>query len=48
MDDVEREALRAEGLDPDDLAVAAAIDLVRWELSLCLPMSTEKPRDQRK
>jgi hypothetical protein len=26
---------RAEGLDPDDPAVIAAIDLVRWELSLC-------------
>jgi hypothetical protein len=25
---------RAEGLDPDDPAVIAAIDLVRWELSL--------------
>jgi hypothetical protein len=24
----------AEGLDPDDPAVIAAIDLVRWELSL--------------
>jgi hypothetical protein len=35
MDDDEREALRAEGLDPDDPAVVAAIDLVRWELSLC-------------
>jgi hypothetical protein len=26
--------LRAEGLDPNDPAVIAAIDLVRWELSL--------------
>ena len=34
VDDDEREALRAEGLDPDDPAVIAAIDLVRWELSL--------------
>jgi len=34
MDDIEREAIRAEGLDPDDPAVIAAIDLVRWELSL--------------
>jgi hypothetical protein len=25
--------LRAEGLDPDDPEVIAAIDLVRWELS---------------
>ena len=28
------QALRAEGLDPDHPAVMAAIDLVRWELSL--------------
>lgn len=34
MDDVERIALREEGLDPDDLAVITAIDLVRWELAL--------------
>ena len=34
MDDDERQALRAEGLDPDDRAVIAALDLVRWELSL--------------
>jgi hypothetical protein len=34
MDDDERQALRAEGLDLDDPAVIAAIDLVRWELSL--------------
>jgi len=34
MDDEEREALRAEGLDPDDPAVRAALDLVRWELDL--------------
>jgi hypothetical protein len=34
MDDIEREAIRAEGYDPDDPAVVAAIDLVRWELSL--------------
>jgi hypothetical protein len=34
MDDDEREAVRAEGLDPDDPAVVAALDLVRWELSL--------------
>jgi hypothetical protein len=26
--------LRVEGLDPDNPAVIAAIDLVRWELSL--------------
>jgi hypothetical protein len=34
MDAEERQALRAEGLDPDDPSVIAAIDLVRWELSL--------------
>jgi hypothetical protein len=33
-DTYERQALRAEGLNPDDPAVVAAIDLVRWELSL--------------
>jgi len=37
VDDEEREALRAEGLDPDDPAVAGAIDRVRWELSLLSP-----------
>jgi hypothetical protein len=31
---VESEAIRAEGLDPDDPAVRAALDLVRWELEL--------------
>jgi hypothetical protein len=37
VDDVEGQALRAEGLDPDDPAVVAALDaldLVRWGLSL--------------
>jgi hypothetical protein len=34
VDDDERRALRDEGLDPNDPAVIAAIDLVRWELSL--------------
>jgi hypothetical protein len=34
MDDEEREATRAEGLDPDDPAVLTAIDFVRWELEL--------------
>jgi hypothetical protein len=29
MDDDERQGLRAEGLDPDDPPVTAAIDLVR-------------------
>jgi len=34
MDDDEREAIRAEGRGPDDPAVQAAIDPVRWELNL--------------
>lgn len=34
MDDKEQDAIRAEGLDPDDPAVRAAIDLVRWELEI--------------
>jgi hypothetical protein len=34
VDDEERQALRAEGLDPDDPAVIAALNLVRWELAL--------------
>ena len=38
VDDDERQALRAEGLDPDNPGVIAAIDLVRWELSL-MPLS---------
>jgi hypothetical protein len=29
VDDDEREAVRAEGYDPDDPAVAAAIDMAR-------------------
>jgi hypothetical protein len=36
VDDEERQALWAERLDPDDSAVVAAIDMVRWELSLLL------------
>lgn len=40
MDDEERKAIQAEGLDPDDPAVQAAIDLVCWELQLlgCEPL----------
>jgi hypothetical protein len=34
MDDIEREAIRAEGLDPDDPAVVTVIDFVRWEPSM--------------
>jgi hypothetical protein len=37
MDEVEREALRAEGLDPDDPAVITAINMVRWELAVWSP-----------
>ena len=33
---LDAQALRAEGLDPDDSADVAAIDTVRWELSLLL------------
>jgi hypothetical protein len=33
MDDEEAQALPADGFDPDDPAVIAAIDLVCWELS---------------
>jgi hypothetical protein len=32
--DEDAQALRDQGLNPDDPAVIAAIDLVRWELSL--------------
>jgi hypothetical protein len=34
VDEIEREAIRAEGLDPDDPVVVTAIDFARWELSL--------------
>ncbi|WP_156670155.1 hypothetical protein [Mycobacterium sp. E3305] len=34
MDEIEREAIRAEGRDPDDPAVVTAIDFARWTLSL--------------
>jgi hypothetical protein len=34
VDAEEAQAVRAEGLDPDDPAVVVALDLVRWELSL--------------
>jgi hypothetical protein len=33
MDDIEREAIRDEGYDPDDPAVVAGIDRVRVELA---------------
>ena len=38
VDDDGRQALRAEGLDPDDPAVIGAINLVRWELSSALEL----------
>jgi hypothetical protein len=34
MDDIEREAIRAEWLDPDDPEIIAAIDRICWEF-LC-------------
>jgi hypothetical protein len=34
MDETEREAIRAEGLDANDPAVVTTIDLARWELSM--------------
>ena len=34
VDKTEREAIRSEGLDPDNPAVVTAIDFVRWPLSL--------------
>ena len=33
-----------EGYDPDDPAVAAAIDMVRWELSLYLQPAPDAGR----
>lgn len=33
MDDIEREAIRDEGYDPDDPAVLAGLDQVRAELA---------------
>jgi hypothetical protein len=41
------QALRAEGLDPDDPAVIAAIDLVRWELSLHVSDAVDELLDER-
>jgi hypothetical protein len=34
MDDIEREAIRDEGYDPDDPAVVAALERVRAELAV--------------
>lgn len=41
MDDAEREVIRADGLDSDDSAVRAALDLVCWELNLMASDSQE-------
>lgn len=43
FDDIEREAMRSEGFDPDDPATKTAIDLVRWELSLLRPDPEAEP-----
>jgi hypothetical protein len=43
MDDAEREVIRADGLDSDDSAVRAALDLVGWELNL---MESDPQKDQ--
>ncbi len=43
MEEVEREAIRAEGLGPDDPAVVTAIDLVRLELSMLCRQSHGNP-----
>lgn len=37
MDKDDHEAARELGLDPDDGAVIAAFDFVRWDLSMFLP-----------
>jgi hypothetical protein len=34
MDETEREAIRAEGLDSEDPGVVMALAFVRWELSM--------------
>lgn len=41
MDEQDRQVLLAEGLDPDDPRVIAAMDLVRWELSLLVEPATD-------
>ncbi|WP_020109730.1 hypothetical protein [Nocardia sp. 348MFTsu5.1] len=43
FDDIEREAMREEGFDPDDPATKTAIDLVRWELALLRPDPEVEP-----
>jgi hypothetical protein len=41
MDDDEREAIRAEGLNPDDATVQAALDLVRLGTGTAPPSAIE-------
>jgi hypothetical protein len=43
VDAEEAQAVRAEGLDPDDPAVVAAKDMVRWELSLLVGSAPHDP-----
>ena len=48
VDAEERQALRSEGLDPDDRADIAAIDLVRWEtLARCTGVTAPCPTSVR-
>jgi hypothetical protein len=44
MDETEREAIRADGLDPDDPEVVTAIDFVRWELSVLGSVNRSPPK----
>ena len=44
VDDEDPQAVRAEGYDPDDPAVVAAIDIVRWELSLLATVTASSCR----
>jgi hypothetical protein len=48
MDDKEREAIRAEGLDPDDPALVAALDRVNTERAARAAAAREIPRSVRK
>ena len=47
MDHDEARVVRAEGLDPDDPAVVAAIDMVRWERELSLLARVPRPGNAR-
>lgn len=44
MDEIERAAIRCEGLDPDDPAVVAALDRVRAELAALTHLTLEAPQ----